>query len=278
MQTGSHHPVVTGELILNTRRLFCRLLRTFEIATVCDVGSMDGSDALRFRRFRPDAAVLALEPSPRNFELMKADDGLRRAGIRVLPVAASDRRSEAPFFVIEANYSERRDLARRGMSSLYERPDWTRLTTVVQVPTVRLDELLKSESLDGGPIALWIDTEGMAFEVIRGSSGVLASTRMIHVEVETRPVIGAAQKVFSDVQRALLDFGFVLLATDQRPDVLQFNALFIRVESSRAKMSEILRHAKYERLRTKLTRTLLRWVPLRVRLALGRRLYETRTE
>ena len=37
-------------LILDTRRLFCRLLRTLEIETVCDVGSMDGSDALRFRR------------------------------------------------------------------------------------------------------------------------------------------------------------------------------------------------------------------------------------
>ena len=95
----------------------------------------------------------------------------RNGGIRVLPVAASDRRSEAPLFVIDADYAPGRDLARRGMSSLYERSDWTRLSTAVQVPTVRLDELLVSEALDGGPIALWIDTEGMAFEVIRGGSG-----------------------------------------------------------------------------------------------------------
>jgi FkbM family methyltransferase len=245
--------------------LFCRLLRTFEIATICDVGSMDGSDALRFRRFRPNAAVLALEPNPRNFALMEAHDGLRHAAIRVLPVAASDRRAEAPFFVVEADYSVGRDLARRGLSSLYERPDRARSTTV-------------SESLDGGPIALWIDTEGMGFEVIRGSSGVLAATRMIHVEVETRPIIAAAQKLFSDVERTLLDRGFVLLATDQRPDVLQFNALFIRPEASQTKTSKILRQARYERLRAKVTRTILRLLPLRVRLALGRRLYETRCD
>jgi len=263
-------------LILNTRRLFCRLLRTFEIATVCDVGSMNGSDALRFRRFRPNAAVLALEPNPRNFALMEANDGLRRAGIRVLPVAASDRCADAPFFVVDADYSVGRDLARRGMSSLYERCDWTQLTSVVQVPTVRLDELLVSESLDGGPIALWIDAEGMAFEVIRGCSGVLPATRMIHVEVETQPVIGAAQKLFSGVERTLLDCGFVLLATDQGTDVLQFNALFIRAEASRAKTSEVLRQAMCERLRSKVTRTILRLLPLRVRLAVGCRLYETR--
>ena len=105
-------------MIVSTRRLFCRLLRTFDIATVCDVGSMDGDDALRFRRALPNAAVLALEPNPRNFALMAEDDRLKRAGIRILPVAASDRRSEAPLFVVDADYAPGRDLARRGMSSL----------------------------------------------------------------------------------------------------------------------------------------------------------------
>ena len=67
-------------VIVSTRRLFCRLLRTFDIATVCDVGSMDGADALRFRRALPNAAVLALEPNPRNFALMAADDRAQTRG------------------------------------------------------------------------------------------------------------------------------------------------------------------------------------------------------
>lgn len=265
-------------MIVSTRRLFCRLLRTFEITTVCDVGSMDGDDALRFRRVLPNAAVLALEPNPRNFALMADDDRLKRAGIRVLPVAASDRRSAAPLFVVEANYAPGRDLARRGMSSLYERADWTRLSTVAQVDTVRLDDLLVSESLHAGPIALWIDTEGMAFEVIRGSAGVLGATRIIHVEVETQPMIGASQKLFPDVERILLDEGFVLLATDQRPDVLQFNALFVRAEISWEKRAQVVRIAKYERLRRKVTRTVVRCMPGRLQRALGRRLFETRCQ
>jgi len=265
-------------VIVNTRRLFCRLLRTFRAATVCDVGSMDGNDALLFRRAMPNATVLALEPNPRNFALMAADDRLKRAGIRMLPVAASDRQAQAPLFVVDADYAPGLDLARRGMSSLYERSDWTHLSAVVQVPTVRIDELLKSESADVGPIALWIDTEGMAFEVIRGSSGVLRETRMIHVEVETSPIIGSAQKLFADVERIVLDAGFVLLATDQRRDVLQFNALFINAESAAAKMAEITAHAHYEALRRKMALATVRCMPRRLKRALARRLVETRCQ
>ena len=265
-------------MIVNTRRLFCRLLRTLDIATVCDVGSMDGDDALRFRRVLPRAAILALEPNPRNFALMAADERLQRAAIRVLPVAASDRRCEAPFFVVDADYAPGRDLARRGMSSLFERSDWTRLSTVVPVPTVRLDELLASESLGSGPIALWIDTEGMAFEVIRGGSGVLRSTRIIHVEVETEPIIGSAQKLFADVERTLLDAGFVLLATDQKPDVLQFNALFVSAEASSTKMAEIVRQAHYEQMRRKVTGAIVRLLPMRLKRAFGNRFYQTRCQ
>jgi hypothetical protein len=130
--------------------------------------------------------------------------------------------------------------------------------------------------LDASPIALWIDTEGAAFEVIAGSSKVLRSTRMIHVEVETRPVIGVDQKLFADVEKTLIGAGFVLYATDQPSDVLQFNALFLRADVAVAKAAEILRHARRERLRRRISHAILRLMPGRVRHALGLHLTETR--
>jgi FkbM family methyltransferase len=263
-------------LIVNTRRLFCRLLRTFDVATVCDVGSMDGDDALRFRRVLPSASILALEPNPNNFALMAADDRLGHERIRVLPVAASDRRAKAPFFVIDANYARGRDLARRGMSSLHERSDWTRLSSVVQVQTVRLDELLAAESSGAGPIALWIDAEGAAFEVPEGRAIALCRCG----RSATKPFCDATHRTagFESCERALLEAGFVLLATDQQPDVLQFNALFVSAAASRAKLAEVARQAHYERLRRRVTRTIVHFMPMRVRLALGRRLFETRCQ
>jgi FkbM family methyltransferase len=263
-------------MILDTSRLFLRLLRTFEIATVCDVGSMDGSDALLFRRALPTADILALEPNPRNFVRMEADEALRRRSIRILPFAASDRESEAPFFVVKADYATDRDLTRRGMSSLHCRSDRSQLAEVVQVRTARLDRLLSAQSVANGPIAFWVDTEGMAFEAISGASGVLGATQMLHVEVETAPCIGESQKLFADVERLLADAGFAAFATDQSRDALQFNVLFIRTDTLRTRAAEISRDAERQRLHTNARRAVARVLPRRVRGLLRFALAQTR--
>jgi FkbM family methyltransferase len=261
-------------VILDTRRLFLRLLRTFEIATVCDVGSMDGAEALRFRRELPGAEILAFEPNPHNFALMARDDELRRRSIRILPFAVSDGDAEAPFFVVNADYTVNGNPFRRGMSSLHRRSDGSLLAEVVQVRTVRLDGLLTAECLSNRPIALWIDAEGMAFEAISGASAVLESVRMIHVEVETVPCIGANQRLFADVDRMLASAGFVPFATDQPRLALQFNALFIRANLFPTKAAEIRWHAGAARLRRNVKRAVHHMLPRRLRLALARALVE----
>jgi FkbM family methyltransferase len=262
-------------LIVDTRRLFCRLLRTFDATTVCDVGSMDGSDALRFRRALPNAAVLALEPNPRNFALMEADERLLGEGIRLMPVAASDRTATADFFVVAADYSS--PTAWRGMSSLHRRSDASVLAEVVRVRTVRLDELLVGEAPDAGPIALWVDTEGMAFEALSGAAGVLQRTCLIHVEVETVPCIGASQRLLPDVDRILRDAGFVLLATDWPTTSLQLNALFVRAQLLSDRAAAIRWHLARGRLYRGMKGALRPFVPAPLRRALIRRLAALRT-
>jgi FkbM family methyltransferase len=259
-------------LIVDTRRLFCRLLRVFDVATVCDVGSMDGADALRFRRELPAGAILALEPNPRNFALMAADEQLRRHGIRVFPVAASDRASTAEFFVVHADYSPGSHPAWRGMSSLHRRADSALLAETVQVSTVRLDELLVRESLSAAPIALWVDTEGMAYEVLLGATGLLARTVLIHVEVETVACIGVGQRLLPDVERILHDAGFVLLATDWPATSPQLNELFVRADVLRAKGAQVGWHLAKARLSRGARRAVRSLIPLPLRRLLVRRL------
>jgi FkbM family methyltransferase len=256
-------------LIVDTRRLFLKLLRTLEVETVCDVGSMDGTDALRFRRALPAADIVALEPNPRNFALMQADWRLQQHGVRILPLAASDRDAEAPFFVVGAEYVPNRDLARRGISSLHRRSDSSTVAEVVRVRTVRLDNLL-AVGRPTGTLALWIDTEGMGFEVISGASGVLERTAMLHVEVETVPCIGAEQRLFPDVERLLLRQGFALLATDRLPTLAQLNALFVRADLWDARESEIHRHLTNGRLRQNVKSAVRPLLPPRLRRFLSR--------
>jgi FkbM family methyltransferase len=257
-------------LILDTRHLFLRLLRTFEIDTVCDVGSMDGSDALRFRRARPAAEVIALEPNPRNFEAMSANVQLRHERIRALPLAASDADADAEFYVVSTDYSAHGNPAYRGMSSLHRRSDGSPLAGVVRVRTVRLDSLLAGGA-GAGRIALWIDTEGMAFETISGASGVLARTQLVHVEVETEPCIGATQRLLPDVERILLAAGFVLLATDQPRASMQLNALFVPAALVRSKAAEIRWHVASCGIGRRVRRAVVPLLPTRLRRFLSRR-------
>ena len=256
-------------MIVDTGRLFLKLLRTFEIDTACDVGSMDGYDALRFRRVLPAAEVIAFEPNPRNYELMATDERLPRRGIRILPFAVSDRDAEAPFFVVGARYARDRDLPRRGISSLYRRADSSSIAEVVRVRTVRLDDILTQDS-SATRIALWIDTEGMGFEAVAGASRVLARTQMLHVEVETVPFIGAEQKLLPDIER-MLDADFALLATDHPRDWSQLNALFVRKHSLTAHTAEIRAHLTSEWRRHRVTTTLRQLLPGRLQRLLAPR-------
>lgn len=256
--------------VVSTRRLFAWLLRTLDVTTVCDVGSMDGADAKLFRRRLPNANILAFEPSPRNYDLMRQDERLRASRICVLPFAASDHEARAPFFVVRAEFGNGKPLDRRGMSSLHRRADASLLEEVVEVRTVRLDRLLVDEQLADGALAFWIDAEGMAYEVIRGAHGVLANTRLLHVEVETLPCIAARQRLFSDVLRSLQEAGFELIATDQPCERAQFNALFVRSDLLLHRAVAIRAWLAMAWLRRRAANILLlRFLPARIRRSIG---------
>lgn len=261
-------------MIVDTQRLFLKLLRTLPIDTVCDVGSLDGTDALRFRRALPAAEVIAFEPNPHNFDLMAADERLPRQRIRILPFAVSDRTAEAPFFVVGARYVRNLDLQRRGMSSLHKRVNSALVAEIVPVRTVRLDDVLTNSS-PAARVALWIDTEGMAFEAVVGASGVLGRTQMLHIEAETVPCIGATQKLFSDIER-ILDEEFALLAIDHPRECSQLNALFVRKDSLRAHAAEIRAHVENERLRHRVKTAVRPLLPRRVRSWLSRHAHAVR--
>jgi FkbM family methyltransferase len=212
--------------LVNTRQLFLALLRDLRVDKVCDVGSMDGRDALAFRARLPGATVLALEPHPDNLARMCADVRLRRARIRVVAAAASDREGRSSFHLVDADPGdEPQARARRGMSSLHRRDTGITTTKQVDVATITLDGLLR----DGGArIGLWIDVEGHAYQVIEGMRRIAARVQLIHVELESQPCIASGQYLAGDVDRLLRELGFEELATDQPRSSPQFNAVYLR--------------------------------------------------
>ncbi len=231
--------------VLNTRRLFLRLLRELSIEVVADVGSMDGCDALAFARTVPTAIVYAMEPHPRNCAALRASEILRNHRIRIDEVAASDREGSAAFHLVADRPGEP---ARRGMSSLFRRTGaWAPASGEVTVRTVRLEDYLAPESRAGKRIALWIDTEGKSYEVLDGA-GALAGVLLIHAEVEALPLIAPAQRLYPDIAARLARAGYSELARDRAEGASQFNVLFVRGDLAaagrvrRARALERLRH------------------------------------
>jgi FkbM family methyltransferase len=237
--------------VVSTRRLFATLLRYLSLDTVCDIGSMDGSDALRFRRQSPVATVIAFEANPRNFERMRNDLALGAANIHCEPLAVSDTDGSADFFVVRAYWPEVR--VRRGMSSLYQRREADQLEAVVHVQTVRLDTYLAQNAPHATRVALWIDVEGKAFEVISGASEALGKVQLLHVEVETTPLIADSQKTYSDVYAFLESAGFEEIATDHPAHGSQFNTLWMRMRQSEAVLRAVRRALVRARLRRYVT-------------------------
>ena len=239
-------------MMLDTKRMFLDLLPRFAVDTVCDVGSMNGADARAFRRVLPGARVIAFEPNPMNLQSMRTDARLRERGIDVLPLAITNHDGEAPFFLVKADYAAAHD--RRGMSSLYERVVPELRDGAIPARTARLDTVLARRN--GEPsrrIAMWIDVEGKSFEAIQGAQGVLAETLLLHVEVETEPCIGPAQKLHSEVDALLEAEGFVQIARDRAAREPQFNALYVRRELSASQ-----RHG----LRTSMVKHRARWLAI----------------
>lgn len=211
---------------MDTRLLFLKLLKTLEVDVVCDVGSMDGTDALRFRRTLDTADIIALEPNPANVIGMQADVALAQAGIEVVPAAAADFDGDAPFYLVPApSGPEERSL--RGMSSLLKRTEPRYAGTCIRTRVLRLDSLLQSRA-PHRRLAFWIDSEGAAFEALTGAAGIARWLQLVHVEVESVPCIGADQRLYADVGALLQTWGFAEIATNANDDAPQFDAVFVR--------------------------------------------------
>jgi FkbM family methyltransferase len=244
--------------VVNTRRLFSELLPVLEIDTVCDVGSMNGADALQFRRVLPDARVHAFEANPVNAQEMIENAQLRAQRIEVVPFAVTNFDGTGVFHLVKTDGS---NANRRGMSSLLKRNDARLHDRTIETRTVRLDSYLAPEPGARRRLALWVDVEGKACEAIEGARGLFDELLIVHVEVETAPCISTAQKLYPDLKRTLLAAGFTERATDQPAHFDQFNALFVRAALPLRQGLRVAWHVRWNAARGRLGRFILRICP-----------------
>jgi FkbM family methyltransferase len=208
--------------VVNSEYLFRLLAKRLGAELICDVGAFDCAHSRRFRGV--GARVVAIEANPVNFDTLVADASIRAAGIELLHCAAWNRDGEVTFNVIQVPDGSRVN-QRNPISSVLARTRYQFESRPVTVRAARLDTIIRKElKADAVVVALWIDTEGAAYEVLQGMGDVRSSVCVVHVEVET-DVCWQDQRLWPAVAALMRDFGFTPIA--RGPGHVQFDVVFV---------------------------------------------------
>jgi FkbM family methyltransferase len=149
--------------------------------TLIDIGANIGTPSVQLAR-ETDLDVLAIEPVPSNFELLKrnvAQNGLD-SKIRCLQAAVSTH----PGTVKMAVPKERAacEVVEEG-----RQPGFGPLTPeipVIQVPSLRLETILETHAIAAANIAVvWCDVQGLEREVIESAPGVWRAGVPLYLEL-----------------------------------------------------------------------------------------------
>lgn len=205
---------------VNTTILFQLLIKYIRPGLICDIGSMDASHSIIFRKILPQAKIIAFEANPVNADKIRKNSIVKEAGIELKESIVSNHEGTKEFN-IQLDVSGENSW-RKGSSSLLSRREEGVSTETVSIESHRLDNVISDGN---GNIVLWIDVEGAAYEVLEGSKGVMDKVACVHVEVETEEVWDG-QRLKEDVDKLMRSYGFVSVARgkfDFQHDVVYLN-------------------------------------------------------
>lgn len=160
-----------------------------------DVGANVGHYARHLRRVAPDARILAFEPHPRTFAMLR--QRLEGSGIETLALALNDSGGSFDLY----------DLATEdGSTQASLNPDAVGLysegVVAHRVDCARLDDVLRDQGIDRVAL-LKIDTEGHDLQVLRGARQAIAERRIAIIQLEFIPANIATRVTMRDIYGAL---------------------------------------------------------------------------
>lgn len=250
-ESGETGALIVGEspvkhaqpVVLKTKYAFHALLWLLKPDIVLDIGSMDGADSKRFRKLLPEAELFAFEANPHNYQAMCGDDEIAKCRVKVVNRLVSGEEMSRSFFLQKPEV--RNGEINFGISSALKRCQEDGNSEEINVESVRIDSFLNSQRLAKNDVALWVDVEGMAYEVLEGISGASEQIHLMHVEVETRE-IWAGQRLKPDVLRLAQRMGYIPIAngaSDVQHDVILVSQSWYR--DNRRLIAGILRLARW---------------------------------
>jgi FkbM family methyltransferase len=160
----------------NEKSLFLFLARILKPDLVFDIGSRDGADAKRFRLVLPKSKIIAFEANKELYLKMLSDSTLKKSNITCYNYAVEKKSGFRNFYIFNKSKGTGSLLQRKNKNSLKKK----------KVRTVSLDNFVENFKLSEKKIFLWIDIEGMAYNLIQGATKTLRNTDAILVELEKK--------------------------------------------------------------------------------------------
>ena len=204
---------------------FAQLCAMLQPNVICDIGTCNADDAIKFKQSSPESTVFAFEANPQNYFDFCIRREVSSEGVIVQHIAISDKDSFVQMYLPQrASRDSAPDIGVRGIASTKKRVDSETYITF-DMPARSLDSFFASGSALKS-FALWIDLEGSAMECIRGSRAVLQNSLIVKIECENY-IAWEGQATYSDILAEMLTMGFYeLCSSDQSPG--QFDVIFAK--------------------------------------------------
>lgn len=193
---------------------FFSFLEEARIQNLMECGAHEATASRKFLN-NGGARAITIEANPDIYErkTRKASE----LGAEVLNVGLAEKAGTLDFHIPDKNL---------GAASFRTKRDGQK---TIRVKTTTIDDLRLNHGLKGG-LALWVDVEGFAFEVLKGAEKTLEDpeTLILKVEMEHRPR-WRDQRTYLEVAALLETAGFVPIIGDIEY-VDQFNIVYARKE------------------------------------------------
>lgn len=190
-----------------------------------EAGAYRADASRRVRADHPDCRVVAFEANPYNYRQYADELDFAGLGVDYLHLAVTDSPGPVTFNLRASQDGE--ELRKvTGNSSLLRRTATDVEYEAVTVEGVTLDDHFSASTAER--VALWIDVEGAARQVLTGGQTLLKSADLVLIEVEEKHMWEEQWRSL-DVIDFFLDHGFVPMSRDAEYDQ-QFNIVFASEE------------------------------------------------
>lgn len=165
-----------------------------EDPTILEIGSNDGSQALRFLEIFKNPRIYCFEPDPRAISRFKAKVG-SRSNISFFEIALSNHNGEIEFHQSGGHLNKEQletmpngwDLSgsiRQPKDHIIAHP-WVKFDQIVKVSTSTLDTWCEQNGI-GTIDFIWMDVQGAEIDVFKGGKKALRKTRFLYSEYNNR--------------------------------------------------------------------------------------------